>query len=370
MSKIGTINIIGSISGDEWQGVSLLNVMNQVNECGEVDSYLVNINSQGGEVVEGYAIYNYLTSLGKPVTTRGIGLVASIATVIFLAGTTRELYASTQFLIHNPWSYGEGDASTLEKKAEELRTIENQLLDFYVKITGSDRGTLQTLMNEDKLVSSDIAQELKFSTVLLDSVKALASYKVKPKTNNAMSKIGKIIKSAFAELKNLGVVLNESVKATDGTELEVTMSGDAIAAGDTVTVGGENANGEYTLEDGTVIVCADGVITSVTAASALSDDGANDSVTIETLQASVTELTEKLNAATEQLTTLQNENTELVTNFEAVTNHLKTLKVNVAVPQARHSFNKGFKAEETKEDVAARIAELRNKTKSKTRIGI
>jgi hypothetical protein len=287
--------------------------------------------------------------------------------VIFLAGSTRELYASTQFLIHNPWSYGEGDASTLEKKAEELRTIENQLLDFYVKITGSNRDTLQSLMNEDKLVSSDIAQELKFSTVLLDSVKALASYKVKPKTNNAMSKIGKIIKSAFAELKNLGVVLNESVKATDGTELEITMAGDVIAAGDTVTVGGENANGSYTLEDGTTIVCADGVVTSVTAASATVEDSA----TIETLQASVTELTEKLNAATEQLTTLQAENTELVTNFEAVTNHLKTLKVNVSIPQAKHSFAKPIvKLEESKEETVARLKELQSKTKFKTRIGI
>lgn len=373
MSKVGTINIIGGIGSDGWSDVSLRSVMEQVAAAGEVDSYLVNINSGGGEVTEGYAIYNYIISLGKPVTTRGIGLVASIATVIFLAGTTRELYSSTQFLIHNPWSYGEGDASSLEKKAEELRGIENQLLDFYVKITGADRDTLQTLMNEDKLVASDIAQELKFSTVILDSVKAFASYTIKPKTNKTMSKIGKIIKSAFAELKNLGVNLNSMVKTSDGKELEIEMMGETIAAGDFVTLDGVNADGTFTLEDGMVIVCADGVVTSVTAASASSDDETLDSLkaSIEELKSQLATANASIAALNETSTTLQAENTELIENFTTVTNHLKTLKVDVKVPQAKHQFAKtNVKLEDSKDETLARLKELQSKTKKQTRIGI
>ena len=130
MSKVGQINIVGSIGG--WE-VSLQNVMEQVKTAGAVDEYLVVINSGGGEVFEGYAIYNYLLSLNKPITTRGVGIVASIATVIFLAGKKRQLYNNTQFLIHNPWSMTEGDANEFIKKAEELKNIENNLIDFYVQ---------------------------------------------------------------------------------------------------------------------------------------------------------------------------------------------------------------------------------------------
>jgi ATP-dependent Clp protease protease subunit len=360
MSKEGTINIIGYIGSDIFSDNSLASVMNQVANLGDVDSYLVNINSGGGEVTEGYAIHNYLVSLGKPITTRGIGLVGSIATVIFLAGSKRELYTSTQFLIHNPWTYGEGDSAALLKRAEELKGIEDALIDFYNTKTGSDKTTLSELMKQDKMISSDVAHELKFCTSIIETVKAFAKYKKQDK----MSKKKSIWDSIKAELKRLNSVMNSTVKTTDGDTLEVEMAGDSVAIGDMVMIDGEAVSGTYTFEDGTVIVVADGVVTEVTIPSAETE-------TVEQLQARITELTTSLTNATTELETLRAESTEMSANMEAIVNHLKKLKHEVKLPAASTKFNTKtvLNAEETEEEVKLRMAELRKK-KTQLRVGV
>lgn len=362
MSKEGIINIIGYIGSDGFSDNSLASVMNQVANIGDVDSYLVNINSGGGEVTEGYAIHNYLVSLGKPITTRGIGLVGSIATVIFLAGTKRELYTSTQFLIHNPWTYGEGDSATLLKRAEELKTIEDALINFYNTKTGSDKTTLSQLMNQDKMISSDIAHELKFCTSIIETVKAFAKYQTKKE--NKMSKLKTMFDSIKAEFKRLNSAMNSTIMTTDGDTLEVEMMGDSIAIGDMVMMNGEMVSGTFTFEDGTMIVVADGLVTEVTMPSAETE-------TVEELQAKVTELTTSLTNATTELETLKAESTEMAANMEVIVNHLKKLKLDVKVPVAATKFNtkKVLNAEETEADVKLRMEELR-KNKRTLRVGV
>jgi ATP-dependent Clp protease protease subunit len=375
MSKVGQINIVGSIGGFE---VTLQNVMEQVKSLGNVDEYLVIINSAGGEVFEGYAIYNYLLSLNKPLTTRGVGIVASIATVIFLAGKKRQLYNTTQFLIHNPWSMGEGDATEFIRKAEELRVIENNLIDFYHTQTGIDNSTIQELMNEDKFITSETALELKFATEILSPVKAFATFKNQNQNKNQMSKIGKIFKQAFAELKNAGVVLNETIMTKDGQELEVTMSGSTIAVGDEVMDGGQPAEGSYQLADGTEIECKGGIVTAIIQPSASTDTNA--STEVEILNAKKSELEEQIANLTSELEALRTENESLkgtneqmVEEVEAITNHLRKLNIKANVPSAKTSFNKtalDTNTEMSKEDIKARFKELQAKSKSKVTLAI
>ena len=68
------------------QGVNLLDVILQVKNQPKAEAFKVYIDSPGGYVDVGFEIYDYLKSLNKPITTIGQGLVASIATVIFMAG--------------------------------------------------------------------------------------------------------------------------------------------------------------------------------------------------------------------------------------------------------------------------------------------
>jgi ATP-dependent Clp protease protease subunit len=370
--KKGFINIIGGIGSDSEN--SLRSVMEQVSAIGNVDEYIVNINSGGGEVSEGFAIYNYLLSLEKPLTTRGVGLVASIATVIFLAGTKRELYPNSQFLIHNPWTFGEGDADVLEKKAEELRGIENQLIDFYINHTGGDKATLQSLMKEDKLIPAETAHELKFATTILQPVKAYATIKHKNQTNQNMSKIGKIFKDAFAALKANGVVFNDMVTTTDGTELEIEMSGSTPSVGDMVSVNGEPANGTYELADGTTIEVMEGQITEVMKPEAAQNGGHTEDDEEEKMSADVKSQLDSLNEIIATLEAdnkaLKEENAQMLAEVQTITNHLQKMKISASVPSAAPQFSKSVNktAEMSKDEIKARFQELKNKSKKRNTI--
>ena len=84
----GNIYISGQIGTfDGTPGTELIDIVSQVKSQPKATAFNVHINSEGGLVDVGFDIYNYLKSLGKPITTIGSGIVASIATVIFMAGT-------------------------------------------------------------------------------------------------------------------------------------------------------------------------------------------------------------------------------------------------------------------------------------------
>src|SRR5690554_1118295 len=99
----GKIYINGLIGSDEREkGVELVDVIAQVRKQPNASSFNVYINSEGGSLNIGFDIYNYLKSLGLPITTIGTGMVASIATVIFMAGQKRVVTPGTRFMIHFP----------------------------------------------------------------------------------------------------------------------------------------------------------------------------------------------------------------------------------------------------------------------------
>jgi ATP-dependent protease ClpP protease subunit/FtsZ-binding cell division protein ZapB len=370
MAKIGIVNIIGSIGA--YEDVSLKSVMQQIQSVGNVDEYLLVINSGGGEVMEGFAIYNHLLSLNKPITTRGSGIVGSIATLIFLAGKKRQLYPNTQFLIHNPFTFAEGDASDLMKRAEELKNIENHLLEVYISKTGAERETLSNLMNADTLITSDSAFELKFATEILNPIVAFAKINLNNKNKNQMSKIGKIFKNAFAELKKAGVILNDVVLTQDGQELEIEMMGSELSVGDSVKSLGEAVDGTYTLADGTIIEVAGGLVTSVTAPM-------NASVEVEVLNKKKSELEVEIANLNEQLAklsaeneTLKNENVSMTEEVEVIVNHLKKLNIKASLPTDRTftSKNVSTDVEQSKDEIKARFKELAEKSKKKTTLAI
>jgi ATP-dependent protease ClpP protease subunit len=118
-----------------------------------------------------------LVNTGKPITTIVEGLCCSIATVIFMAGTERKLTENSRFLIHNPWGNGEGDAAYFRQYANELQDEQSRLLNFYKQQTGASTQVLQNYMTAEKLMSPQLAVELKFATGIIDTVKAMALYR-------------------------------------------------------------------------------------------------------------------------------------------------------------------------------------------------
>jgi ATP-dependent protease ClpP protease subunit len=99
-------------------------------------SITISIHSPGGDVFEGWAIYNTIRSCGLAVTTRVDGIAASMASIIMLAGSRVELSRNCLIMIHDPWSWTEGTAAEMRKTAELLEKIAGILKAEYVRRTG------------------------------------------------------------------------------------------------------------------------------------------------------------------------------------------------------------------------------------------
>lgn len=129
----------------------------------DAESYRIELNGPGGDAYEGMAIARLIerVAANKPVTTVAIR-VASIMTGIYLAGTNREAAPGVMFMIHNPWTSTLGDADEHEKQAKQLREVENSILDWYEKKTGTDKSVIKPLMKEETFLSETQLLDLGF----------------------------------------------------------------------------------------------------------------------------------------------------------------------------------------------------------------
>ena len=109
---------ITSYAGTE-SDVSAYNLSMKL-ETLEADTINVHINSCGGEVAEGLAIYNRLKQHKAKIKTYCDGFACSIASVIFMAGDERVMSNASTLMIHNPWTWISGNAAELRKTAEDL----------------------------------------------------------------------------------------------------------------------------------------------------------------------------------------------------------------------------------------------------------
>lgn len=258
MSDISKIILRGVVGQDA--DISLSSVIADVKALGEISSLTVLIDSIGGEVDEGFAIYDYLRSLGVPVTTRTDGACASIATVIFLAGDSR--VACGELMIHAPWMEVQGNADELKAYADEISRVQGRLEKFYAEKTGLSQETVHALIQHDRYLPADEAVSLGFATSAYRASTPVATIR-KP----IIKPIEKVMNETIFKkaLKAMGFTLGKDEDAlamevtdVDGNVLVVEREEGEIAVGDAAS-----PDGNYTLNDGTVIVVVDGVIAEI-----------------------------------------------------------------------------------------------------------
>lgn len=134
----------------------------------EVDTpnLTVRINSMGGSVSEGLAIYNLLNDFKGNVTTIVDGFACSAASVIFMAGDKRIVPESGLLMIHNAWGYAEGDSNAMKKRAEDLEKITQPSVNIYCSKTGLEESRVKEMMDEETWITSQEALELGFATTI------------------------------------------------------------------------------------------------------------------------------------------------------------------------------------------------------------
>jgi ATP-dependent Clp endopeptidase proteolytic subunit ClpP len=136
----------------------------------------VEINSPGGDVFAGLAIYNALKSSGKEIVVKVMGVAASAASLIAMAGDKIVMPKNTFMMVHNPWSFASGNAEDLRGTADTLDKIGASLQATYAARTGQTEDKIKELLSKDTWLTADESLELGFATEVVDAVTASASF--------------------------------------------------------------------------------------------------------------------------------------------------------------------------------------------------
>jgi len=126
------------------------------------------INSPGGDVFDGTAIFNALRAHPARIVTRIEGLAASIASVLALAGDEVQAYSNTIFMIHNSWTFAVGDQNVLREVADILEQLDGNILDAYYGKTQSGKRELKQMMNDETWFTAKEAKERGFVDTVID----------------------------------------------------------------------------------------------------------------------------------------------------------------------------------------------------------
>jgi len=133
------------------------------------------INSPGGEIVEGSAIYNALARHEGGLTVHIDALAASMASVIAMSGNPVYMADNALLMIHNPWTLAAGEADDLRKQADLLDTMKSNLVRAYKKKSGLEEKEIAKLMDEETWLDAVEAVALGFVDAIEDGVPAAAS---------------------------------------------------------------------------------------------------------------------------------------------------------------------------------------------------
>lgn len=121
------------------------------------------INSGGGDAYAGSEIYTALKSYAGPVTVKVVGIAASAASVIAMAGDVVEISPTAQLMIHNVWTTVSGDNRALLKEGQVLEGYNRSIANSYLLKTGLEMGELLELMNQETWFTAEAAVERGFA---------------------------------------------------------------------------------------------------------------------------------------------------------------------------------------------------------------
>ena len=157
--------LVGEITPDTSNNLIQKLMYLDSKDLGEITLY---INSPGGEVISGLAVYDYIKVMKSPVRTVCIGDAASMGAIIFLAGEKREMLPHTRILIHDP-SYGHLDVSgkkphEIQRGVDSLNKVRETLAEIISEKTGKDVDEIYGITAEDNYFTAEEAIEFGLAT--------------------------------------------------------------------------------------------------------------------------------------------------------------------------------------------------------------
>ena len=208
-NDVADLYIFGDISsyGQWWEDDPDRSAYNIVKELQAVEAGNINvhINSYGGDVSEGLAIYNTLRTSGKNIVTICDGFACSAASVVFMAGTKRIMSTASLLMIHNAWTFAMGNAEELRKQADDLETITQASVEAYKLVATISEEEIKELMSAETWILPEDAKAWGFATDVDDEDDEDDDDKKEPK----QSAFRFIMQKLTEKPADMGLVINQ-----------------------------------------------------------------------------------------------------------------------------------------------------------------
>lgn len=200
-----TISILDTIGEDWWtgEGVTSKRIAGALRAIGPDRDVIVNINSPGGDVFEGVAIYNMLREHKGKVTVNILGLAASAASVIAMAGDEILIGRPSFLMIHNCWCIAVGNRHDMAAMSEQMAPIDAAMADVYQARTGVAIKEIEALMDKETWIGGSAAVDKGWADGLLGDDEVIAS-ETKAKTAS--------VRRLEAALRSSGMPRSEAQK--------------------------------------------------------------------------------------------------------------------------------------------------------------
>ncbi|MFP7605038.1 head maturation protease, ClpP-related [Serratia quinivorans] len=168
-SDDNTISVFDVIGQDYWgEGVTAKRIAGTLRSMNGAD-VTVNINSPGGDMFEGLAIYNLLREYQGKVTVKVLGLAASAASIIAMAGDDIQIGRGAFLMIHNCWVVAIGNRHDFAAMVDYLEPFDNAMADIYAARSGLDSDAIKQMMDSETYIGGSDAIEKGLADGLLSS---------------------------------------------------------------------------------------------------------------------------------------------------------------------------------------------------------
>ncbi|KAB7674108.1 Clp protease ClpP [Plesiomonas shigelloides] len=164
-----TISILDVIGADYWgEGMTAKRMAGLLRAMGGAD-VVVNINSPGGDMFEGLAIYNQLREYSGHVTVKVIGIAASAASIIAMAADELQIGRAAFLMIHNCWVAAVGNRHDLARVAQDMEPFDRAMQDIYSVRSGLSGTEITAMMDSETYIGGADAVDKGLADALLEA---------------------------------------------------------------------------------------------------------------------------------------------------------------------------------------------------------
>jgi ATP-dependent Clp endopeptidase proteolytic subunit ClpP len=251
-------------------GVDAKSFIEDVKNLPKDTSVLLRINSPGGSVIDGLAIYDAVSRLPQKVTSRIEGIAASMASVIALAADEVVMSENSLYMIHNVWGGEVGDSDDLRKAADLMDKMGERLVNIYVSKSGQKEEQIRAWMDEETWFNSSEAVEAGFIGSIEAPIKMAAKfditkydYKNKVLVNNLFNN-NKKENQMEKEFENLKTFISEMFNKTPEAKEVKILDNDEVVEKMSALEGSIKESNNAVVELNGIIADKDGYIATLT----------------------------------------------------------------------------------------------------------